>query len=214
MSGVVIRPYRQQDRGAVREIAWRTAFMGRPADAFFSDKELLEDFLTLYFTDHEPESCFVAETGGRTVGYLIGAKDERRIGEVAGKAIVPRLLLRFLARDLFSRRDLGFLARVLRSVVRGEFRNEDFSGQYPAILHINLDEGSRKEGAGSRLIAAYVAYLRQEHVTGVHLATMSPTAGIFFEKQGFALLSRHHRSYFRHITGTDTEVRIYGMKLL
>jgi hypothetical protein len=213
MNDITIRPYRPLDRQAVRAIAWETAFMGKPADAFFSDKELLTEFLTGYFTVYEPESCFVAESAGSVVGYLIGAKDERRIGAVAGKKIIPRLLLRFLLRDLFISKDRNFLFRVIVGALSGEFRGEDFYRDYPAVLHVNLKEEARGRGAGGKLIAAYRAYLEQYGVPGVHLATMSPHSGIFFEKQGFRELARYRRSYFRHVTGADSEVRIYGLKL-
>ena len=76
LEDVVIRQYRKQDREFVRSIAWDTAFFGSPAEIFFSEKKILADFLTLYFTDYEPESCFVAENQGRVVGYLIGAKSK------------------------------------------------------------------------------------------------------------------------------------------
>jgi GNAT superfamily N-acetyltransferase len=214
MSEVRVRPYQTRDRAAVREIAWQTAFMGRPADVFFSDKLLFEDFLTLYFTDYEPESCFVAETKEGVAGYLIGARDERRIGEVTVKKIVPRLLLRLFVRDLFSPKDMYFCWRLIISALRGEFRGQDFYRSYPAVLHINLKEAMRGKGVGSRLIAAYTAYLMQARCPGVHLATMSPDAGAFFERQGFVLLSRRARSYFRTIAGGDIEVRIYGKQLI
>jgi GNAT superfamily N-acetyltransferase len=213
MNEIVVRPYRERDRQAVRRIAWETAFMGKPADAFFSDRKLFEDFLTIYFTDYEPESCFVADDAGSVVGYLIGAKDEHRIASVMMARVVPRLFLRLLVRDSFLLKQINFIFRVIVSSIRGEFKGEDFYRDYPAVLHVNLNEDSRGKGAGKRLIAAYIDYLKQASVCGVHLATMSPDAGAFFEKQGFVLLARYTRSYFRHITGSDSEVMIYGLTL-
>ena len=46
MEDIVIRKYKREDRQAVRDIAWETAFMGKPADVFFSDREIFADFLT------------------------------------------------------------------------------------------------------------------------------------------------------------------------
>ncbi len=213
MSGVGIRPYEARDRQAVRAIAWETAFMGKPADAFFGDRELLEDFLTRYFTDFEPESSFVAESDAKVVGYLIGAVDERRIGRVAARAIVPGLIGRLLKDCLVSPKTRRFILASIASLLRGEFRGEDYYNDYPAVLHINLREEVRGQGVGSALMDEYVRHLLKKGVRGVHLATMSPRSRIFFEKQGFTLLSLHHRSYFRHITHADTEIRIYGRKL-
>ena len=57
----LIRPYQKEDRPSVRRISCETAFLDADLHDFFSDEEILADALTLYFTDYEPESCFVAE---------------------------------------------------------------------------------------------------------------------------------------------------------
>ncbi len=87
MADFVIRPYQGKDREAIRKIAFDTAFMGEPAEVFFTDQEVLADILTDYFTDHEPESLFVAESGGAIVGYLLGAKDSARVSRIFIKII-------------------------------------------------------------------------------------------------------------------------------
>lgn len=214
MNEIIIRPYSPRDRQAVREIAWDTAFLGRSGGAFFTDKPLLQDFLTAYFTDCEPQSCFVAESSGEVVGYLLGAVDERRMGEACRGRLAWGLAARFFLLDVFRPKNIVFILRMIRSWAWGEFRGEQFYPEYPAILHINLKEGFRGHGTGSRLIAAYLEYLRGRKVTAVRLATMTPKGAAFFEKQGFVLLCRHTRSYFRAITGADTVVSIYGKKLL
>lgn len=61
MIDVSIRKYKAQDRQAIRDICYDTAFLGESASVFFDAKEILADFVTLYFTDYEPESCFVSE---------------------------------------------------------------------------------------------------------------------------------------------------------
>ena len=213
MNGITIRPYGPRDRDAVRRIAWDTAFLGAPAGAFFTDKPLLQDFLTRYFTDYEPGSCFVAESSGEVVGYVLGAVDERRMGEVCLKKMAAGLLARFFLLDVFRPRNILFILRMARSWARGEFRGECFYPEYPAILHINLKAGFRGQGTGSRLIGAYLEYLKGRKVPAVRLATMTPAGAAFFERQGFTLLCRHTRTYFRALTGADIVVSIYGKKL-
>lgn len=213
MEDILIRPYEPRDRAAVREIAWQTAFMGKPGDAFITDRVLLEDLLTKYFTDYEPASCFVAESGGSVAGYLLGALDERMVGKTALKAFGLRFFARFFARDFFHPRNFLLLVRLIISFCRGEFRGEDFYREYPAVLHINLKGPFRGKGIGSRLIKAYLDLLREKKVAGVHLATMSPGGAVFFRKRGFSLLATHTRSYFRHITGKDVVVSILGKKV-
>jgi len=85
--GTLVRPYRARDRQAIRKICADTGWLGRPIDPVFQDRELFADFLTTYYIDHEPESCWVAEKDGRIIAYAMGSvrperhrRMNRRIG--------------------------------------------------------------------------------------------------------------------------------------
>lgn len=211
MEGYIIRKYEKKDRNCVRDIAWNTAFRGEPASAFFSDKEILADFLTLYFTDYEPESCFVAEAKGRVIGYLIGAKDTAILNQILQLKIVPRLLIKGIINCTFlKKKNLIFFFQCLLSFLKGEFRMPCFYSSYPATLHINLEPGFRRKGVGSRLIAAYLTYLNKEGMVGVNLATISEEGSWFFKARGFNLLHQGRRSYFRYILYKDIPLYIFG----
>ena len=69
-----IRGYQASDRDAVRRLCCRTGFLGTPVDPVYEDRELFADFLTTYYTDHEPESSFVLEVDGELKGYLLGSR--------------------------------------------------------------------------------------------------------------------------------------------
>ena len=69
-----IRSYRSSDREAVRRLCCQTGFLGKPIDPVYEDRELFADFLTTYYTDHEPESSFVIEMDGEMRGYLLGSR--------------------------------------------------------------------------------------------------------------------------------------------
>src|SRR5678816_3917962 len=73
-SRLVIRSYRASDRDAVRRLCCQTGFLGEPIDPVYEDRELFADFLTTYYTDHEPESSFVLEENGELCGYLLGSR--------------------------------------------------------------------------------------------------------------------------------------------
>src|ERR671937_239612 len=66
--------YQTSDRAAVRKLCCATGFLGDPIDPVFQDRELFADFLTTYYTDHEPESSFVLEVDGEIRGYLLGSR--------------------------------------------------------------------------------------------------------------------------------------------
>src|SRR6266404_2964172 len=70
----MIRSYRDSDREAVRKLCCQTGFLGEPIDPVYEDRQLFADFLTTYYTDHEPESCFLLEINGEIRGYLLGSR--------------------------------------------------------------------------------------------------------------------------------------------
>ncbi|MFV0415161.1 MAG: GNAT family acetyltransferase [Chthoniobacterales bacterium] len=70
---IVSRNFEARDREAVRRICCDTGFIGKPIDPVFEDRELFADYLTSYYTDKEPEACFVVEQEGSVKGYLLGS---------------------------------------------------------------------------------------------------------------------------------------------
>lgn len=79
MAKALIRPYRAEDRDAVRRICFDTALLGESIADQYRDFESLADILTSYYTDKEPESQLVAEQDGRVVGYLLACRDVARV---------------------------------------------------------------------------------------------------------------------------------------
>src|SRR3989338_2353946 len=118
-ANAVIRKFKDSDREAVRQITFDTAFLGRPASVFFSGREVLCDSLTLYFTDYEPQSCFVAEINGEVIGCLLGARDKAAAEKIAGRKINPKILWRALREGVFFRRkNLVFIFKSFFSILR------------------------------------------------------------------------------------------------
>jgi len=215
MEGIIIRQYKKDDRSSIRDIAWDTAFIGKSANIFFDGEEILTDFLTKYFTDYEPDSCFVAlNSRSEIVGYLLGTKNTVSLRRIFSFKIFPRLLISAIIKGTFLRKkNMLFILHCLNSILRQEFKMPDFSKEYPATLHINLKESWRDLKIGSRLITVYLDYLAKAKIPGIYLATMSNKAAEFFSKQGFNLLHKGHRTYFRYILQKDVSVYIYGKRL-
>lgn len=214
MNEVLIRKYSALDRASLRELACQTAFIGQDCGAFLDAREVFADFLTLYFTDYEPQSCFVAEVDKKVVGYIIGAKDSRIVTKTFLIKISPSFVKKIILQRVFlKRKNIKFFLSLFVSFLKGEFKMPDFSRDYPAVLHINIAEGFRGYLIGSKLMSAYLLYLAQENVRGVCLGTISEKAAIFFQKQGFSLLYKGERSYFRHILGKYVPFFCYGKRL-
>jgi GNAT superfamily N-acetyltransferase len=209
-----IRLYQPQDRGEVRRISCETACLGISRHNLFSDDELLADALTLYYTDFEPESCLVAVSDHRVVGYLIGARTIRLMNLVFASQILRPLFLKALRRKcFFHRTNRNFLLYVLRSFIRGEFTAPCFSKEYPATLHINLEKEFTGRGIGSSLIREYLKYLKNNNIAGVHFATFSEGAKSFFLLQGFEMLFQGPRTYLEPYVHHKVMLYIFGKKL-
>jgi GNAT superfamily N-acetyltransferase len=156
----------------------------------------------------------VAQEGTKAIGYLLGAKDTRTMEKIFAEKVLPHLLLKALTGGaFFKKKNIIFMLHLLMGVLRQEFREPDIFKEYPATLHVNISEGFRGQGLGSRLIAAYLDYLTGRGVSGVYLATLSPGAAEFFGKQGFTLAYQGKRSYFRYLLHQDLPIYIYAKKL-
>jgi ribosomal protein S18 acetylase RimI-like enzyme len=209
----VVRNFRKSDRDSVRNIAYDTAFMGESADLFFDGRETLADFLTVYFTDYEPQSCFVAEMNDSVIGYLLGAKSEKRQNAAFIK-IIPRLIIKsFFKGTPFRAKNMKLSFHIFVSVLRGEFGFPDCTKLYPALLHINVNKKYRGIGIGRKLIEIYIDYLKRENITGVHLTTKSENAVNFFKKMGFEVFHKTRLSYLRYLLKRSIELYILVKKL-
>jgi GNAT superfamily N-acetyltransferase len=212
---IIIRKYIRNDRAVIREIACNTAFMGEPAEKFFSGREFLADFLTCYHTDYESQSTFIAEKDGKVIGYLTGAENEKKMNSIFIVKVLPRAVLKLVFKGyIFKKDNFLFILFNIYSFLKGEFYEPAFiKKDYPAILHINIDKNYRGSGIGGMLIEAYLNYLKKEKIRGVHLTTQSEKSFKFFEKKGFKILYETRRSYFKHIFKKSIRYFYYGKKL-
>ena len=180
-----VRAYRAEDRDAVRRICFATGYMGAPADWYWRHSESFAEIWTGYYTDHEPESLFVATLDDRVVGYLTGCVDTKRAPSPADA--VKAAMLRYW---LFLRPGTaGFFFRALVDVVclGGAPEGETDDPRYPAHLHINLLPEARGTGLGAGLMRAWLDRLRSLGVPGCHLGTLHENENAigFFTHQGF-----------------------------
>jgi hypothetical protein len=98
MGVVGVRSFRPADRAVVRDISYRTGFMGESAASFWRHKESRADLWTSYYTDQEPESLHVATMEDAVVGYLAGCRNTaamRPSTQELTKAVIRRHWLLF-----------------------------------------------------------------------------------------------------------------------
>ncbi|MEZ5274750.1 MAG: GNAT family N-acetyltransferase [Opitutaceae bacterium] len=195
-----IRPYRPEDRAAVRHVCCETGFMGNPIEPIFSDRELFADFFTGYYTDFEPESSLVAidDETGEIIGYLLGCLRYRynafRQGLLIATRIVPRAVFRFLT-GRYDKQSRRFLYWVV-------FRS---SGQTPkgipaaAHFHFNLLPSYRTGKAGRQLLFTYVDKVKAEGARAVfgQIQVQDDKRTRFYERYGFRLVDKKEITKFR-----------------
>jgi ribosomal protein S18 acetylase RimI-like enzyme len=182
---LTIRPYRPADRAQLRAVAYATGYMGEPPAWYWRDVPSFVEIWSAWYTDHEPESAFVAADGDRVLGYLVGCVDTAR-AESPRDAVLRQLRERKL---LFRPGTAGFFWRSIWDVLRdpgtpsGELRDP----RWPSHLHINLLPAARGRGAGRGLMDAWFARLRAQGSPGCHLGTLAENTNAiaFFERVGF-----------------------------
>ena len=189
--------------------------MGEPIDPYFGCMELFADYWMNYYTDYEPESAFVAEMDGKIVGYLVGCKDTSIQQEVLKREIMPRIRRKlFTLKYRITKRLCNYLWRYLRSMWRGEFADESI-GPFPAHLHMNLSASFRSGGIGSKLVSAYLDYLRENNIKGVHLGTTTANkmAVPFYRKCGFQVTSRRRLTMYEGILPGELEELLFTREI-
>jgi ribosomal protein S18 acetylase RimI-like enzyme len=210
-----IRPYEPRDRAGLRQICCDTADAGQPVERFFPDREVFGDLLTNYYTEHEPQSTFVADQGGEVVGYVTGCLDTKRFLSTMKWRIVPVVLVKALLRGtLWHPQTVRLLRANLGLWLKGGHRTGPTFDDYPAHLHVNVRQGFRGQRLGQRLVEAFCERVRAAGVSGVHagVSAENAQAGHFFEQLGFTELHREARFRKPDGSGNVLYTIIYGKK--
>src|SRR5213594_3707507 len=193
-----IRSYQASDRGAVRKLCCETGFLGDPIDPVFQDRELFADFLTTYYTDHEPESSFVLEIDGKIRGYLLGSRKpllNQLYSFWQNISLFLKALTRYFRYHQASRRFVRW------TLVHG-WREVPAAPRRVPHFHINLLPDARKVSTTRALMSAYLSYLYrsgEKRVYGQIVTFESRRGEKMFERYGFKVLNRAEITKYRAI---------------
>jgi len=183
----------------IRELCCLTGNSGAPIDRarwpFFSE------FWVGAYQRLRPEWTYVAveddkaTSGGKILGYLNGCPDTRTFEREKACRFIPALLLkvalgkyawnadtqRFYRRSFrFDRGPEQYFSPATRRLLRD---------RYGAHLHVNVDEEHRSLGLGARLMDRFLADLRDQKISGVHLYC-GPKPLEFYRRHGFQEIER------------------------
>ena len=191
-----IRNYRANDREAVRRLCCETGFLGDAIDPVYEDRELFADFLTTYYTDHEPESSFVIEKNGELRGYLLGCRRplwNQLYSLYQNIVLFLRALLRYPRYNAHSRRFIIWL-------LKNGWREVPAAPRRTPHFHINLLPDARKIATTRALMSAYLSYLYErgeKRVYGQIVTFESRRGEAMFERYGFRVMNRAEITKYR-----------------
>lgn len=166
-------------------------------DGFFA--KLGPGFLTRYCMTYltSPHArAYVAEDGGRPVGFLLGVLDppahrQHLLAEhgrvlltrgLAGLAARPRLAMRFLRTRL-----VRYFLTLTRGRQATDAGDRDVAGPTAVLAYIAVSHRTRSRGAGGAMILRFVADAGHAGCARVSLVTAAGSAGAgsYYERRGW-----------------------------
>ncbi|MCE0482990.1 MAG: GNAT family acetyltransferase [Methylacidiphilales bacterium] len=196
----IIRPYRPDDRPAIRAICADTGFLGRPIDPVFEDRELFADYLTSYYTDAEPESTFVCELDGEVKGYIMGSRFPKKKAAYETR-VLPGLVLRGLWRYI-TRPYNAASRRYVRWILTQARKEVPFTPPDMPHFHFNIRPEARSVSATRELVDIFLNYLvkcGEKSVYGQVVVYESRRGNRMFERYGFRLVDQREVTKYRDL---------------
>lgn len=187
MSGLRIRPFRDEDLAAVAEICVQTADAGADATGLFRDDRLWADVFAVPYVVRHPEFAWVVEEpGGAVVGYVVGTPDTDVFEAWFREEWWPARRQAYEPSDAATPREREIL-RYAAARAPGALAA---TAEYPAHLHIDLLPAAQGKGLGRVLIDTMLQALAVEGVPGLHLGVdpRNVSAVGFYERVGFVPL--------------------------
>ena len=172
---ISIRKYQPKDKPAVRHILVETSRLPVETE---SDIKLLELLYNDYYTEVEPENCFVAvNEEDEAVGYIICASDYKRFRRNFMKFYLPEI--KELGMKYYIQAVMDIMGHAL------------YAAKYPAHLHINVLNVCQGKGTGTELMNALKNELKNNGVKGLMLSCAADNDGAirFYKRNSFKVLS-------------------------
>ncbi|MFT3926673.1 MAG: hypothetical protein QM778_29280 [Myxococcales bacterium] len=178
MAEIQIRPYRPEDRPAIRAICFDTGLQGESIASQYADRESFADMFTAHFTDNEPELVVVAELEGRVIGYMCAALDVSKARSPESYALKQV----FTRGVCFRPGTAGFYWRSAFDVIGGAFSSKskpklDYK-RFPSTNHINLLAEARGGGTAFDLFFTAVDGLKERGSPGMHAEALASNKAV------------------------------------
>lgn len=168
-----IRKYQVTDKQNLQKICVMTAIPQKSEHG----KTLLNLLYNDYYTEQEPDNCFVLTNDKDiAVGYIICAEDFYQYKKTFNQIYMPKIKKLSLAKYLMKKASF---------IIEGYYANK-----YPAHLHIDIDSDFTGKGSGSMLMNALLNHLKDKNVKGIMLCVGAKNVRAidFYTRHGFTRL--------------------------
>jgi GNAT superfamily N-acetyltransferase len=208
VDGIVIRPYKSEDRPAIRRICCDTGFLGNPIEAICSDREIFADLFTGPYLDYEPERAWVADASGRVVGYLLGSVSPafRYTLMVSGFQTTMKMIAR-AATGRYARHPRT--KHFIRWLLTNGYWEQPKCPEDAAHLHVDIEKSWRGRGIGCRLWRTYETQLCDDgvkHYYGAFFSWPKRRPESVYSRFGFSVFDRKPTTIFRPEISEPVEV--------
>jgi len=207
----VIRPYRSEDREAIRDLFRASGQRGGPLKDYIEDEELALALLIDYHLDYEPEHCFVAEAQGVIVGYAVCSADTRRYYRVVLTKLIPWMIGRVLWRLLTMQYRSTSTFHVAWWLLTRSWREipEASLEKYPGHMHLTLAPTHRGVRLGRDLVRAAAACGRSLGLPGGHGVVIEEAGrNAFARALGARLLESRPCTLWKHCSDREWEFKL------
>jgi GNAT superfamily N-acetyltransferase len=205
---IIIRPYKPEDRHAIRRICCDTGFLGNPIETIFSDREIFADLFAAPYLDYGADWAWVADNGGHVVGYLLGSVSPYFNYTLlySGFQTTMKMITR-AATGCYSRhpRTRHFIRWLLMNGYREQPRHPDNA----AHLHLNIEKSYRGHGLGLRLWQAYKEQLNAagiQNCYGAFFSRPERRPEVVYQRLGFSVFDRKLTTIFHPEIADPVEV--------
>ncbi|NQV08555.1 GNAT family N-acetyltransferase, partial [Candidatus Woesearchaeota archaeon] len=178
---VIIREYKPGDENRIKEICCDTGFLGDPIDSIFSDKELFTDLLVSPYLKYEADNAFVAEVGGRIVGYLLGST--RKDFDKKIRPVILKTAMKMVFRTLNEKYSNHPRTKeyIKWSLTKGWFQRAKHP-KNSAHSHVNIEPNYRGRKIGSQLAIAFKKRMKEENLNRYYGIGIGSEARISLDK--------------------------------
>lgn len=196
---ITVRRYKPEDRDAIRRICCDTGFLGNPIETIFSDREIFADLFTNPYLDYGAEWAWVAEDGGKVVGYLLGSISPSFNYTLmySGFQTTVKMIKRAATGCYASHpRSRHFIRWLLTS----GYREQPKHPENAAHLHLNIEKSHRGRGLGLRLWQAFEQQLESLGIRNCYGAFFSRPRRrpeTVYSRLGFSVFDRKATTIFQ-----------------